>query len=76
MPVARALLLLGVGGLAFLSGATAQTCINGSTAVALSVGMGDQSCALLVSNYAVYSPGFRNLKSTCGTVEWTFQLLL
>ena len=42
------MVLLGVGWLAFLSGATAQTCTTGSKAVAISPGF-VHSCALLVS---------------------------
>ena len=49
MKVASALLLLGVGGLAFLSGATAQTCTPGRNSVAVIAGSGDHSCAILVS---------------------------
>jgi len=44
MNVARALLLLGVGLLALLSGATAQTCTTGGKPVAIF-----ETCALLVS---------------------------
>ena len=47
--VARAGLRLGVGGLAFLSGATAQTCTTGSQAVAIFGGVAHHSCVLLVS---------------------------
>ena len=44
------LLLLGVGGLAFLSGAAAQTCATGSSAVAVVSGSSnDHVCAVLVS---------------------------
>ena len=48
MKVARAVLLLFVGWLACFSGATAQTCATGSTAVAV-VAAGFVSCVLLVS---------------------------
>ncbi|KAJ1480914.1 hypothetical protein T484DRAFT_1809166 [Baffinella frigidus] len=46
MKVARALLLLGVGWLDFLSGTKAQTCTSGSKAVAIFAGV-MHSCALL-----------------------------
>jgi len=49
MKVARVLLLLGVGWLGVLIGATAQTCTTGSKAVAVSAASNYFSCALLVS---------------------------
>ena len=48
MKVARAL-LLGVGGLAILSGAAAHTCTTDVKAVAIFAGVADHSRALMVS---------------------------
>ena len=48
--LARALLLLVAGLVAFPSGATAQTCTTGSKAVAIFAGTNYYACALLVSN--------------------------
>ena len=51
MKVARALVLLGVGWLAILRGATAHTCTTGAKAAAIFAGVADHSCALLVSKH-------------------------
>ena len=49
MKVARSVMLLVVGLLAFPSGATGQTCTTGSKAIAVFAGFSQHACVLLVS---------------------------